>query len=323
MPKLDRIYDLISILSNRKYAVGMNELTEALECSPATVKRLIRTLRDEYGAPLSFDRKYGGYLLDKSDEDSLQLPGLWFNISELHSLLLIQELLNQLEPGLLKADLTPFRTRIESILSAREMNSSELNRRIKIIGVGDRVCCPLHFKVVARALIERKRLKIRYLSRSKNQSTNRSVSPQRLLYYRGNWFLAVHCHTRRGLRTLAIDRIQEIQPLKEPAVELEDEQLDAHFNDSFGIFSGKAHQKAVLHFTPERARWIAEENWHPEQTGKWLDDGSYQLSIPYSDPRELILEILKYGPDVEVLQPQSLRSEIHNRLLDAVKKYQK
>jgi len=121
MLKLDRIYDLISILSNRKYAVGMNELTEALECSPATVKRLIKTLRDEYGAPLIFDRKYSGYLLNKSDEDSLQLPGLWFNISELHSLLLIQELLSQLEPGLLKADLTPFRTRIESILSAREI----------------------------------------------------------------------------------------------------------------------------------------------------------------------------------------------------------
>ena len=322
MPKFDRIYDLIAVLSTRKYAVGMNELTEVLECSPATVKRLIRTLRDEYGAPLAFDRKYGGYILDKSDGESLQLPGLWFNISELHSLLLIQELLQQLEPGLLKTDLSPFRSRIESILSAKGMPRGELTHRIKIIGVGERVCCPLHFKVVARALMERKRLKLRYHSRGKNQSINRLVSPQRLIYYRGNWFLVVHCHTRRGLRTLALDRIQEIQPRNDPAVELEARQLDHHFNESFGIFSGSAKQRAVLCFSPKRARWIAEENWHPEQVGEWLDDGSYQLSIPYADSRELILEILKYGPDVEVLQPPSLRKEICNRLHDALKKYQ-
>lgn len=323
MPKLDRFYDLIAILSNRKYAVGMGELTESLECSPATVKRLIRTLRDEYGAPLFFDRKYGGYILDKTDDESLQFPGLWFNISELHSLLLIQELLQQLEPGLLKTDLTPFRTRIESILSAKGMPRGELKHRIIIMGVGARVCCPLHFKVVARALMERKRVKLRYHSRGRDQSINRLISPQRLVYYRGNWFLLAHCHTRRGLRTLALDRIQEIQPRKEAAVELKHEELDHHFTESFGIFSGVAQQKAVLCFTPRRARWIAEENWHPDQFGKWLNDGSYQLTVPYSDSRELILEILKYGPDVEVLRPQSLRDEIQDRLQDALKKYQK
>jgi predicted DNA-binding transcriptional regulator YafY len=301
----------------------MDELTELLECSQPTVKRLIKTLRIEYGAPLVFNRKYGGYILDKSDGESLQLPGLWFNLSELHSLLLIQELLDQLEPGLLKADLAPFRTRIESILSVKEMPTGELRHRIKIIAVGDRVCCPLHFKVVARALMERKRLQLRYHSRGKNQSINRLVSPQRLIYYRGNWFLVVHCHTRRGLRTLALDRIQEIRPRKDIAVELEPGRLDQHFGESFGIFSGKPVKKAVLCFTPERARWIAEENWHPDQVGQWLDDGSYQLSIPYADSRELILDILKYGPDVEVLEPLSLRQEIHGRLQAALKKYQK
>jgi proteasome accessory factor C len=71
---------------------------------------------------------------------------------------------------------------------------------------------------------------------------------------------------------------------------------------------------AVLRFTAERARWVANEEWHPEQRGEFLPDGRYQLSLPYADPRELIMDILKYGPDVEVVAPDSLRAAVAERL---------
>ena len=79
---------------------------------------------------------------------------------------------------------------------------------------------------------------------------------------------------------------------------------------------------ATLRFTPERARWIAAEQWHPDQQGSWLDDGSYQLRLPYSDSRELVLDILRYGPDVEVIGPKELREEVKKKLLAALENYQ-
>lgn len=323
MTKFDRIYDLYAIFNSSQYSVSTSQLTDMLECSPATVKRLIRKLRDEYNAPLRYDKKYGGYVLDKNEEQSLQLPGLWFNVSELHSLLTIQELLNQLQPGLLKTELASFRDRIQAILSSRQIKSSDLQRRIRFTGIGERVCCPMHFKAVARATMERIRLRLRYHSRGKDQFASRTVSPQQLIYYRSNWYIAVWCHTRKPLRTLALDRVQEAHLTKDTAIETDEKQLDQYFNQSFGIFSGSPQHTAILNFTPERARWVAEENWHPDQQGRYLADGTYELHIPYSDHRELVMEILKYGPDVEVIAPEQLREEVARRHLSAAKKYQK
>ena len=93
MGKIDRIYELLGILHQRHTAVSLADLADQLECSVPTVKRYLATLRNEYGAPLRYDFKYNGYILDKNDEESIQFPGLWFNVSELHSLLTIHELI--------------------------------------------------------------------------------------------------------------------------------------------------------------------------------------------------------------------------------------
>ena len=86
---------------------------------------------------------------------------------------------------------------------------------------------------------------------------------------------------------------------------------------SFGCHStGEAKNWAKLKFTPERARWVQAEQWHPEQKTTLHKDGSYTLEIPYSDDRELLGDILLFGPDVEVLGPKQLR----DKLVLAIKK---
>jgi predicted DNA-binding transcriptional regulator YafY len=62
------------------------------------------------------------------------------------------------------------------------------------------------------------------------------------------------------------------------------------------------------------ATWISREQWHPDQTGQWLDDGSYELRVPYTSETELAMDILRHGANVEVLEPPSLRSLIAERV---------
>ena len=90
-----------------------------------------------------------------------------------------------------------------------------------------------------------------------------------------------------------------------------------------GIFSGKEVKWATLKFTPERARWTASERWHSKQIGKYLDDGSYELKVPYSKAPELIIDIMKYGPDVEVVEPQELRKAVQENLIKTLRNYGK
>ena len=109
--------------------------------------------------------------------------------------------------------------------------------------------------------------------------------------------------------------------LSRAALDVPEAKLDEHFAAAYGIFAGSPKQIAVLRFTAERARWVADEQWHPRQAGRFLDDGRYELEVPYSDPRELVMDILRHGPDVEVIAPPELRAMVAERLLAASGQY--
>jgi predicted DNA-binding transcriptional regulator YafY len=98
-------------------------------------------------------------------------------------------------------------------------------------------------------------------------------------------------------------------------------QLDAVLAAGYGIFSGSDVEWAKLRFSPQRARWVAAEQWHPQQRTRWEDDGAYVLELPYSDSRELIMDILKHGADVEVLAPETLRRQVSEALGAALQRY--
>jgi predicted DNA-binding transcriptional regulator YafY len=163
------------------------------------------------------------------------------------------------------------------------------------------------FQDVLGALIRRQRLHIRYHGRRKDEESERVISPQRLTQYRNSWYLDAWCHRAEGLRSFALERIREQRLTDEPASEVSPEVLSAHFDQSYGIFSGPAEHAAKLRFTPEMARWISEESWHPDQQGAFEADGSWLLKVPFSNSRELIMDVLRYGSDVEVLAPDFLR----------------
>ena len=321
MDRFDRIYALHRLLRQARRPVSGRVLMERMECSRATLFRAIEDLRDRLGAPLTYDRGSGGYFYDsRQGAHQYELPGLWFSASELSALLAIHRLLMDIQPGLLENHLAPLRSRIEELLSTEHLGSGELLRRVRIPPVAARPASE-HFGSLADALLKRRRLRIVYHGRARDEVTERVISPQRLIHYRGNWYLDAWCHVREGLRSFAVERIRRCALLDEPAREIGDSELDEHFATSYGIFAGKPSNTAVLRFSPQAARWVADERWHPDQQGVWLEDGSYELRIPYGDSRELVMDVLKYGPEVEVIAPETLRRGVAERLMQAAEKY--
>ena len=178
-----------------------------------------------------------------------------------------------------------------------------------------------HFQAAAQALLERRRLAITYYTRARDEETQRVVSPQRLVHYRENWYLDAWCHLREDIRSFAVDAIRAAQIVEQPAREVPAHDLDEVLGSGYGIFSGRATQTARLRFTPQRARWVAAEQWHPHQRVEFEADGSYLLEIPYSDDRELVMDILKHGPEVEVLDPPKLRERVRELLSETLSHY--
>lgn len=321
MDRFERIYQLDRLLRQARYPIPPTALCERLACSRATLYRSIADLRDGLGAPIRHAREQGGLYYARDEDGHFELPGLWFNAAELHALLCIQQLLAALGPGLLEREIQPLRERIEAMLSHERLAVGDLSRRVQLHPLASRAVSGAVFRHCASAVLQRRRLRLTYHGRVRDAASRRTVSPQRLLHYRDNWYLDAWCHRSRGLRRFALDRIRAAEPLNQPARELDADQLERHYAAGYGVFGGPARYTAVLHFSPDAARWVADEQWHAAQQGRFLDDGRYELRLPYGEPTELIMDILRYGPAVEVVAPDELRHSVVEQLRRAADRY--
>jgi predicted DNA-binding transcriptional regulator YafY len=309
--RTERFYKIDQLLSERR-VVPLDVFLEALSVSRATFKRDLEYLRERLHAPIVWDREAGGYRFatDAPSGPAYELPGLWFSASELYALLAAQKLLSDLEPGILAAHIAPLQARLAALLESGGQPAQEITRRVRLLSLAKRTVEPQCFAEVAKALVERRRIEIEAFNRARDESNVRIVSPQRLVHYRDNWYLDAYCHWRRALRTFALDTLQRVRPLPQPAREVAENTLDAHLASAYGIFAGRPKARAVLRFSPERARWVRDERWHKDQAGEMLPDGSFRLTVPYADERELIMDILRHGRHVVVEKPAALRRRV-------------
>jgi len=319
MDKLDRLYQLHNILDSHRYPVATEVLLEQLECGRSTLMRYIADMRLWFHAPIC-NRRNHGYFYDRSV--AFQMPGVWFNTGELEALLLLQKTLAGIGSGLLSNQLSALSARVNKSLAHLSPAVSDELGRIHIPSFGKRGGDINCFPLIVSSLLERKRLLVDYHGRSNGSKSQREVSPQRLLYYRNNWYLDVWCHKADGVRTFALERLVAVTRLERASYDLSRSEIARLLCDSYGIFGGKSTAEAVLVFTEKAARWVADEEWFPDQKGHWRGDGRYELRIPYGNPTELVMDICRYGAEVEVVEPQSLRALVVDVLAKALQQYQ-
>lgn len=218
----------------------------------------------------------------------------------------------------------PFRSNLKDPRTAAQcsptgthepFDADRIGEKIRIQPIQVRESSHALFDPVAEATLSGRLLQMDYEGRSSKQSSTRLTHPQRLIHYRSNWYLAAFCESADALRLFSIDRIREPKVLDKPCRQLEATDVEQFLTSDFGIFGGAANRTARLRFSPEAAKWVAEERWHPQQRSEWLA-GGYYLSLPYSETPELAMDILRYGADVEVLSPPELREEVAAKVRD-------
>lgn len=320
MDRFNRLYRLHLLLKNRQKALSRDELEKHLDCSSTSLKRLIQEARTYLHAPIMFDRKQKGYCYDPAMREHYELPSLWFNASELVALLTSYKMLDDIQPGIMGPQIAPLKEKIREILGTQKSGHKEIATRIRILQAATRTIDASLFQNVASAVVNRDQIKVLYHGRNRDETTERWLSPQRLVFYRDNWYLDAWCHLREDLRSFSLDRMHLIST-GDAAKPIKESVLDDHYAQAYGIFAGQATQKAVLLFSSDAARWVADEIWHPDQSSTIKKDGSVELTIPYSDSRELMMDILKYGADVEVIAPIRLREQIRETLNNACQLY--
>ncbi len=141
-------------------------------------------------------------------------------------------------------------------------------RRVKIIGTARRRVPSRWFELLGSALVQRRRLWLRYFKRSDRSESEREVSPQRLVNYRNTWYLDAWCHASDALRRFALDAVRDARMLEGKARNVAVRELEAELDAGYGIYGGGARVKwATLRFDADAAQWVASEEWHPAAAG--------------------------------------------------------
>jgi predicted DNA-binding transcriptional regulator YafY len=226
-------------------------------------------------------------------------------------------IVDQIRPSFLADQMKPFQQKLKAIANSSAGELEPISKRVRIVAGATRVVNPASLDTVVRATLARRRLSIVYQSRARATENEREISPGRLIYYRTNWYLDAWCHSAGASRRFAVDAILSVRMLEAPAQEI---PVDPE-QTGYGIFSGAPVNEAVLRFNAASAAWVISSVWHPDQKLETLADGGAILKVPYSHEKELLMDILRHGADVEVLGPETLRRTIADALAAADKLY--
>lgn len=302
----------------KKHPEGLNLMTLAAElaASPSVVKEALQQLTEQHQAPLSYnsDTRLYAYLTEALE--AFELPGVSLSATELRGMVAVVNLLNDLNPGHSSDELNQLQRQIETLVATHGLTIDDLGQRIRLLSPTKRQINNHIYQQVSEAIFARKKLNIKYAASNQSLS-ERAVSPQTLVYYRDQWYLDAWCHKRQQLRTFMLSRINSAYQLNDTAREFSREELEQHFHNNYGIFSGGETQIAELRFMPGAAHLIAQQQWHPDAKGQWRGD-EYHLNLPYNDDRELLRDLLSYAPYVIINDPEELKNAYKKRLQEAL-----
>lgn len=138
--------------------------------------------------------------------------------------------------------LKPLEQRLQMILRQSGLDRTverQLTARIRIVALWQRSVPPQSFETVGLALNRRRQIKMQCRSRGTDEHSSRTVSPQRLVYYRSNWLLDAWRHMGDELRSFSIDSIKHPEIVDVSAVNMDEEELNLTLGAGYGIFSGK------------------------------------------------------------------------------------
>jgi predicted DNA-binding transcriptional regulator YafY len=327
LDRTERFYKIEMLIRNRG-CVSFAALIHELGVSPATLKRDLEYLRSRMDAPIVYDRFANGYKFDAMLGDRAQaqheLPGVWFSEQEIHALLTMHQLIQELDSGgMLARHLQPLLDKLHGMLGTSEREAADLMKRVRIVTPARRPVQAKFFEMTGGALLQRKRIQMTYYTRGRRVASERVVSPQRLVHYRNTWYLDAWCHTTESLKRFSLDAIREGALLDQRAKDVPIKTVESNLDGGYGIFAGASNksQWATLRFAREAAQWVQHEQWHPAQQATLNDDGSLTLRLPYADATELAMDVLRHGEQVKVVAPPVLAAAVAKRLTAATNLY--
>ncbi len=282
--QLARQWQLLQLI-DQPAGIAVDDAARKLDCTVRTIWRDLSALQ-KAGFPLYDDKDADGRrsLWKLEEQFTLGLP-VKLSLAETAALVMSRDLMRPAGAGALGAAVSSAFDKIGRVLSRDALRLlDQMRETIGVRAVGAKLQAPAaeHVALIQKALIERRRLDMRYYSMSRDEENHRQVDPYHLTVFDGGFYLVGFCHLRKTERIFAVDRIRELQVL---ALRFDVRpwfNAEEYLKHTWGIIKGEIVPVKVI-FTRSVARYIRDRVWGMDRTRRWWSRHRY--AMPYSNKR--------------------------------------
>lgn len=300
----------------RKTYPKLKDLMEKFEISKRQAAREIENMRLFLNAPVEYCPTERGYYYS---DDSFELPASMVTEEEIISLIIAKRLSVTIPDEKRKKQLQSF---FDNLSSYFDLDLAELEKKISLKNLRYYRVDQDIFEPILESLKRNRKLNITYRSVFTKEVSERTVNPLHLILYMGNWHIIAYCESKKGIRDFALSRIKKIEVLDESINDdLKTINIKEDIDEAYGIFFEGTRKKVVLKFGERVADYVREQVWFPMQTIGETPDGGLELTFYVTDYREIVREVLSFGSDVEVLEPEPLKTIIRDHIQGLCKTY--
>lgn len=276
--------------------------------SKSTIEKDLREMKEEYDAPIAFNRAEKGYYYSDPDFTMDSIP---FTSDDAEALRFAAMTLNQYRHVSI---FDQFQSAIGKIIDrvniSDKMDDDAITQFVQFETIPE-VPGSQWLNTFFSAIKNRTALEIRYHSYSSKQEKDYLIHPYLLKEYRNRWYVIAWRIDLKRVATFELGRVKDLKVLRETFERSADFDPEAFFKYAFGVtvLNGKP-EKVVLEFENNELRYIIDAPLHPSQ--KLIKEGKEwsQVELEVFVTHELVMNILSFGNKVKVIKPASLVTQI-------------
>lgn len=194
-------------------------------------------------------------------------------------------------------------------LLPQEGGVAELTKRIRVhLESGEAQWLP----VLREAVTAQQRVDMEYYTFSRDDLTKREVDPYLVFASMGHWYVSGYCHLAQDRRMFRLDRIKALE-LTDESFERPDEAA-GDLPPPLLYTPSPTDARVTLRVAGPVGAWLSE--YLPVESSKERRDGRREIAFRTSAFPWLEKLLLRFGSDVEVVEP----TELADRLRDGAER---
>lgn len=218
----------------------------------------------------------------------------------------------------------------------------EVNERIleaydtfNALNITDRLSNHIHFEKrrpqgtenlygLLHAVKNRVQIRFTYQKYWEEELSQRVAEPYALKEFRNRWYVLARDLKDQNIKSFALDRLTNLEITKRHFQFPRDFNTNEHFKYSFGIIGPNDHQpqEVVLSFTPFQGKYIKSLPLHESQQILIDNEEELRIKLILFITHDFFMELLSYGENMKVLQPESLIDDLKASLKKVLKHYE-